>query len=442
MKHFIQFGLLVIVVASAFLYGRHYQPKTAQTAATDISQVLYYVDPMHPAYKSDGPGKAPDCGMDLVPVYAKTVASSEGGDASGAVTIDAAQQRMIGMKTALVERSSGSEVLRVQGKVAVDDSRVYRINSGVEGWLRQTTAASVGSYVHKDETLATFYSPEFIALEQGYLVATERMGSTTKQLAAPGTQSTSARLRNYGMGEKQIAEIAATRQMPENVNIVSPADGFITVRNVSNGQRFDKGVELYRLADLGQVWILAELVESEAQYLRPGMTVKVTVPGRSQALQARVSSVLPQFDSTSRTVNVRLEANNPGHVLRPDMFVDLEIKVKGTEGLNVPVDALLDAGTEQRIYVERDDGSFEAREVKTGARVGDRVEIVSGLDAGERIVVAGAFLVDSETRLKGAGTKRRGGGDTARSASTGESRLYPADVAGRPKTGEKSGGLS
>jgi Cu(I)/Ag(I) efflux system membrane fusion protein len=407
MKNVIYVSLVVVAVAGAFLLGRRLQPKTEPPPSADASQVLYYVDPMHPSYKSDKPGKAPDCGMELVAVYAKAVASSNEGESSGTVRIDAAQQRMIGLKTAAVERSSGTETMRVAGKVAVDDSRTARINAGVDGWLRQTTDATVGTYVRKDQTLASFYSPEFIALEQGYLVATERMGSTSKQLAAPGTQSTSARLRNYGMGETQIAEIASTRQMPENVNIVSPVDGFITVRNVAAGQRFDKGTELYRLADLSHVWILAELVESEAEYLRPGMSVKVNLPGGTRELQAHVSNVLPQFDPVSRTMNVRLEANNPGYLLRPDMFVDLEIKIKSAVGLEVPIDALLDTGTEQRVYVEQADGSFEARAVKTGARVGGRVEILNGLDAGERVVVAGNFLLDSETRLRSAGTKRR-----------------------------------
>jgi Cu(I)/Ag(I) efflux system membrane fusion protein len=268
------------------------------------------------------------------------------------------------------------------------------------------------------------------------------MGSTTKQLAAPGTQSTSARLRNYGMGDQQIAEIASTHQMPENVNIVSPANGFIIARNVASGQRFDKSVELYRIADLSHVWIMAEVVESEAQYLRHGIKASVRLPGSGGELQARVSSVLPQFDPTSGTVNVRLEAGNPSYELRPGMLVDLEIKVKIPVGLEVPADALLDAGTEQRIYVQRDDGNFEPRAVKTGMRVGDRVEVLSGLDAGDRVVVEGTFLLDSESRLKSVVKTRHGEDGQSHAAPSGQSVTAPAHVSTSIEVARHFGGQS
>jgi RND family efflux transporter MFP subunit len=395
-------GFLVLL-AAAFLAGRHGNRARSSEAASASSHILYYVDPMHPAYKSDKPGIAPDCGMQLVAVYADSTGTSSGaasGRPAGTVKIDPDQQQLIGMRTAEVQKSAGNTSVRALGKVAVDDARIYRLNGGADGWLRQTFDSSVGSYVKKDQKLATFYSPEFVALEQGYLVATERMSATNKQQAAPGTQSTAARLRNLGMSDKQIAEIGETRLMPDNIEIVSPVDGFIVARDAAAGQRFNKGTELYRIADLSRVWIIADVVESEAPYFSPGMVATLSIPNQHRNLRARVSTALPQFDPVTRTMKVRMEAENPGFALRPEMFVDIEMPVKVPAGLSIPVDALLDGGTDQRVFVDAGNGYFEPRAVRTGWRFNNRVEILSGLSEGERVVIAGTFLVDSESRLK------------------------------------------
>jgi Cu(I)/Ag(I) efflux system membrane fusion protein len=402
-KKAVSLGMFVLLLPAAFFLGRRdlrKMPVESASSAAPSPRVLYYLDPMHPSYKSDKPGIAPDCGMELVPVYADLAHSSKDGHPAGTVRISAEQQHMIGLRTATVVRTTISDKLRILGMVTADDARVYSIKSGVAGWLRQTMDNSIGSHVRKDQTLATFYSSEFLALEQGYLVATERMAGVVSQQAVLNTQAAAARLRNYGMGDKQIAEIAATRQLPENVDITSPENAFITFRNASSGQRFEKGVELYRLADLSRVWIVAEVIEGEAQYFHPGMKATVSLPGQSRTLQARVSNVLPQSDPTSLTIKVRLEADNPGYLLRPNMFVNLELPVRVPAGLSVTLDSLIDSGTEQRVYVDAGDESFEPRAIIIGRRFGDRVEILDGLEAGEKVVQAETFLVDSESRLK------------------------------------------
>jgi RND family efflux transporter MFP subunit len=174
----------------------------------------------------------------------------------------------------------------------------------------------------------------------------------------------------------------------------------VTVRNVSTGLRFDKGTELYRIADLSRVWILADLFENEASYFKPGRTVKVTLREQKKTFTAKVSSVLPQFDSATRTLKLRLEVDNPGHTLRPDMFVDVEIPVTFPPAVTVPADAILDSGIKKTVFVDRGNGIFEPRLVETGWRFGNRVEIKSGLKPGERIVVSGNFLIDSESKME------------------------------------------
>jgi Cu(I)/Ag(I) efflux system membrane fusion protein len=178
----------------------------------------------------------------------------------------------------------------------------------------------------------------------------------------------------------------------------SPAAGLVVARNISPGQRFDKGSELYRIADISHLWIVADIFEKDREFLAPGVGAIVRYRGRE--FRARMSELLPQFDQQSRTLKTRFDLDNPGYVLRPDMFVDLEIRVNLPPGITVPADAVLDSGRRKVVYVDHGNGLFEPRLVKTGWLLGDRVEVTEGLAAGERIVVAGNFLIDSESRMK------------------------------------------
>jgi RND family efflux transporter MFP subunit len=212
--------------------------------------------------------------------------------------------------------------------------------------------------------------------------------------------------------------MAESRQLPENVEVVSPVDGFILSRNISPGQHFDRSMEFYRIADLSRVWIVADIFATEAQSFRPGSVARVKLSGVERSFTARVTDILPEVDSSTRTLKLRLEADNPGFALRPDMFVDLELPVSVPTGLAIPVDALIDSGREQRVFVERSNGLFEPREVEIGWRLGDRVQIVRGLSEGERVVTTGTFLVDSESRLKsGQSVRKEPNPETAPSAA-------------------------
>ncbi len=365
-------------------------------------RVLYWVDPMHPAYKSDKPGIAPDCGMQLEPVYAdENDAGASAAAPAGSIRLDLEQQQLMGVKVVPVELNSGSHRVRLLGRVQAEDTRVYRVNAGVQGWVQETLNDSVGTYVKKDQRLATFYSPDFVAFTNGFLAAGER-GTTPMNEFVRGLRYSADRLRALGMSDAQISEIGATRKIPDSIDVVSPTDGFIVSRSISTGLRFDRQAEFYQIADLSQVWIIAEIFENEAQYFRPGTLAQVTVPGQHKAMTARVSNVLPEVDASTRTLKLRLEAANPGFALRPEMFVDVELPVAAPAGLTVPADAIVDFGLNKRVFVDRSNGVFEPREVRTGWQFGDRVQIVSGLKAGERVADGGTFLLDSESRLRAA----------------------------------------
>jgi Cu(I)/Ag(I) efflux system membrane fusion protein len=411
MRKVIIAGLIGLLMVVSYALGRRHSAPAPENASA--RRILYWVDPMHPDYKSDRPGIAPDCGMALEPVYADSVTPAALPVPPGAVAIDSASQRLVGIRVAAVEKASGTHSVRFLGRVVPEDTRTFRVNSGMDGFIRETFTDSVGEQVKKDQKLATSYVGETLSVASGFLAATAGVpgavgkdgartvpfpGAVAKQ-GVSSIQGYTDRLRNLGLSDAQIKQMAEDRQLPQTVDIVSPADGFILARNVSAGQHFDRFAEFYRIADLSQVWIVADVFGADAQNLHPGAVARVSLPGH-RTFSARVSNALPQVDPDTHVVKLRLEANNPGFVLRPDMFVDVELPVSGPAGLTVPQDAVLDSGREQRVFVERSAGVFEPRNVQIGWRSGDRVEIVNGLKEGERVVVEGTFLVDSESRLK------------------------------------------
>jgi Cu(I)/Ag(I) efflux system membrane fusion protein len=400
MKKALLSALLVAGIALSFALGRHHAPTTAD--GTDGRRVLYYVDPMHPAYKSDKPGIAPDCGMQLKPVYAdgkEQPANSSVPTPAVTVHLDVERQQLIGLQLASVERGNSGQERHLLGRVSVEDTRVFHVTTAVQGWVQETHGDSSGAEVKKEQLLATYFSPEFVTAVSSYLTATDR-GTTPGNESVRAVQYSIDRLRALGMSETQIAEIGESRQVPKRIDVVSPTDGFIFVRNIARGMRFESQTEFYQIADLSRVWVIAEIFESEAQNFPAGTVARITLRGQRRILRARVSNALPEVDPTTRTIKLRLEADNPGFALRPDMFVDVDLPVKAASGLTVPTEAVLDSGLGQQAFVDRGNGFFEPRIVETGWRSGDRVQIVRGLSEGERIVASAKFLVDSESPLR------------------------------------------
>jgi Cu(I)/Ag(I) efflux system membrane fusion protein len=398
----------IVPVAGAMVLGFAFGHLHQRPAVSASRRVLYYVDPMHPAYRSDKPGIAPDCGMDLVPVYADGVGNSliaSGYAGPEGLSIDPATQKIYGIQLATVERDSGKHTIKAFGRVAPDETRVYRVDVGTDGYVKETHDDAVGNFVKKDQHLAIVYSPEFLAVEGGYLSANERAPTTSKDIA-PSTQNAASaqaradRLRNLGMSDVQIEEMSMNRKIPEDVYIVSPTDGFILSRGITPGLRFERQKELYMIADLSHVWILAEVFGKDAQKFRPGAVARVTLPDTGETFQAKVSNVLPEVDPTTRAMKVRLETDNPGFKLRPDMFVNIEVQVSIPPGLSIPSDAIVDSGLAKQVFIQKSPGHFEKREVEIGWRLDDRVQIVKGLSEGETVVSSGTFLVDSESRLQ------------------------------------------
>jgi membrane fusion protein, copper/silver efflux system len=417
MKRLLYLAVVLALVAGAYWAGaRRGQQNTAPHESRESRKVLYYVDPMNPAHTSDKPGKAP-CGMDMEPVYADATLGTVSGPESaslppGTIKVTPEKQQLIGVRLAAAEKQRLTHNLRLLGKVATDETRVYRINATIDGWITKTMPVSAGSHVKKDETIAEFYSPDFLAAGQSLvfaLSAADRVKATGQETEMQRSQMANFELNlkqyrdalhNLGMGELQIQEMVRTRKLMENVNITSPAEGFILQRNVSDGQRFERGTELFRIADLSHVWILVDVFERDASLVQSDQPVKVELPNQGKTFAATVSKTLPQFDNITRTLKLRLEADNADFTLKPDMFVDVELPLSLAEAIVVPAEAVLDQGLRQTVFVDRGNGYFEPRNVHLGLHAGDQVQVMQGLAPGERIVTSGTFLLDSESRMK------------------------------------------
>ncbi len=393
------FGVLTVVLLSGLRYVH-------RAEAVPARRILFYRDPMHPSLTSPRPGKAPDCGMDLVPVFADSSATPL--IPPGFVQVSPERQQLVGVRLGTVERSSSTQSLRALGRVVVDEARVFPVTASAEGWVTRIFAGGTGSRVHKGQPLVAVYGREYTTAQRALLYALRAVENSPPLPAgdyqdSPALTLQEARLNlvNMGMGDAQIEQIANRRQVMLDVTLTAPASGVLVARNVFPRQRFDRGAELFRIEDLSRVWVLAEFLGEEARNIRSGAVARVSMPGGTgTALRATVSGALSAFDPVSQRLKVRLETANPDLILRPGMSVDLEFPVKLPPSINVPADALVESGLRKIVFVERDQGIFEPRPVETGWRFGDRVQIVRGLNPGETIALAGNFLLDSESRLQ------------------------------------------
>jgi RND family efflux transporter MFP subunit len=407
MKRTVYTLALVFALAGAALSLSLLSQRSLAGKSRPSRRILYYVDPMHPSYKSDKPGIAPDCNMRLEPVYADERAAGHG---TAAATLSAEQQQRIGIQVSAVERQTATHTIRLFGRVAPDETRIYKLLAGMDGVVREISPVTTGSRVSAGQWLATFSAPELRAPIQGYIVSLDVIDRQKEggaqapaqiQAAKESSQQALDRLLNLGLSKIQLEEIMRTRAVPTDLKVYAPADGIVLARNVAIGQRFDKNTEWFRIADLKRVWVTADVFENDAAYIKPGRTASVALPGGGAAATARVSEVLPEFDAGSRTLKVRLELDNSSYSFRPDMFVDVRLPVALPPAIAIPVEAVIDSGLRQTVFVDCGGGRFESREVRTGWRFDGRVQIVAGLEEGERIVTSANFLLDSETRMQG-----------------------------------------
>jgi Cu(I)/Ag(I) efflux system membrane fusion protein len=356
-------------------------------AAAEEKEILYWVAPMDPNYRRDEPGKSP-MGMDLVPVYA-----GEGDGSTVSIAPEVVQN--LGVRTARSERSRLWRGIDTVGYVDYDESKVSHIHLRTEGWLERLYVESEGERVSRGQRLFDLYSPKLVNAQEEYLQAL-KLGN--KDLA----QASRDRLSALGIPADQIAQLKKSRRVQQTVAIYAPQDGVVATLPVREGMFVKPEMRVMSLAELSTVWLLADVYERQADWVKVDQPAEVRLAYRpGEVWEGRVEYIYPNLDPKTRTLKARLRFDNPDEALKPNMYASVRIFGGPREDIVViPLEGLIRTGSAERVIIALGDGRFEAREVRAGIESGEWVEIVAGLDAGEDVVVSGQFLIDSEASLR------------------------------------------
>ena len=394
-----------------------------------------YTCPMHPFIIQDKPGSCPICGMELIKKLsdaqnvAQTPEQRQQAEKLGHIALSTTQRVMANVATQAAAVQTISKEISAVGVVQYDQSRQAKVTAWIAGRIDRLHVDTVGAYVARNRPVAEVYSPELLASQQEYLLAVKSReqlkNSPIPSIAQNGeglVASARQRLMLYGVKESQIAELERAGKPNIRLPIYTPLSGVVTEKLVQQGQYVNVGDALFNIADLSRVWIEVEVYESEFQNIRIGQTVEIasqSFPGKR--FSGHVAFIYPFLDPKTRTVRARVEMPNPGLRLKPDMFVNAVIKVGLSPAIVVPVSAVMDSGKRQVVWIETQAGVFEPREVKVGQRSDDRIQILSGIKAGDKVAVSGAYLIDSESQLRGGvpqdHSQHGAGGQTAPAAA-------------------------
>ncbi|MCK9284428.1 MAG: efflux RND transporter periplasmic adaptor subunit [Rhodocyclaceae bacterium] len=404
--------VLAVLVAGAGYWAGQRSAGGEVSAAADPAakaerKVLYYRNPMGLADTSPTPKKDP-MGMDYLPVYADE--ETGGGAAPGQIGIDPQKIQKLGVRTEAAARRMLDKVIRAAGRIEADERRQYTVAPKFEGYVERLYVSATGQPVAKGQPLFEVYSAELISAQREYASALQGVESLKqsggeaqvgmRQLA----EASLARLKNWDISEEQLRVLAKSGEVRRTLTFRSPASGLVTEKKTVQGMRFMPGEVLYQIADLSAVWVIADVFEQDLALVKPGAKARVTFgayPGK--VFEGRIAYVYPTLNAETRTVPIRIELNNPGLLLKPGMFAQVELAaVAKGQVVTVPLSSVIDSGTRQIVLIQAGEGRFEPREVKLGARSDTYVEVVSGVAEGETVVVAANFLIDAESNLKAA----------------------------------------
>ena len=314
----------------------------------------------------------------------------------------------IGVKFAEVQYRQVRDEIRVPGNVDVNEQQIAYVQTRFPGWIQKVYAGATYQYVRKGQPLFTIYSPDLVSSQQEYLLARQNQpappGEHTGTAAQESTwllQAAAERLRQFGMPPREIAQLERTGKIQHEIAFDSPVSGYITERNALPNAYVQPETKLYTIADLSNVWVYAQVFQSDIGRLKPGDPAIVTVDAYSgRDLRGRIDQILPQVDPTTRSVKVRLVFANPALLLKPGMFVNVRLNIAMGKQLVIPASGVLQSGTRQIAFVDHGEGYLEPREIQLGPRTGDGFVVLKGLQAGDRIVASANFLVDSEAQLQ------------------------------------------
>ena len=368
--------------------------------ASPEKRVLYWHDPMVPGQRFDKPGKSPFMDMPLQPVY-EDDASRQGG-----VAIDPRLQQSLGVRTAEVREGALAPVVEAVGNVAYNERETVLVQARSSGFVERLFARAPLDAVRKGQPLAELYVPDWVAAQEEYLSARRMQGTRLEALVEGARQ----RMRLAGMSEAQIRLVESTGRVQARLTLAAPIDGVVSELGAREGMTVAPGALLFRINGLATVWVNAEVPETQSAEVRPGSRVEARTPALPGKLfKGSVSALLPEVNPATRTLKARVELANPGGELKPGMFATVSFTPAARKSaLLVPSEAVIQTGRRSVVIVAQGEGRFAPADVETGLEANGETEIHKGLKAGDRVVLSGQFLIDSEASLK-AGTARMAG---------------------------------
>ena len=358
-------------------------------------------DPMHPTQVTEGTIETP---RTIPPAKEENSSRIEG------VMVNSQKQQLIGVRTEPATIRDLTHTIRTVGQVAIDERRLVHMHTKLEGWVQELYVKFTGEQVQKDQKLFEIYSPELVSTQEEYLLALKAVRSLgdsefpeIAQSARSLLEATRQRFSLWDITPDHIQDLEQTGKVLRTLPLHAPSSGYVLHMAVREGMHVTPAMELYALADLSSVWVLADVYEYEIPLVELGQEATVTLsyfPG--QTFKGKVTFVYPILEAKTRTVKVRFQLPNPKWALKPGMFANIDLHIPRGKRLVIPNTAVLDSGTEQLVFIDRGQGMFEPRKVTVGVRTRDAYEILDGIKAGEMVVTRGNFLVDSESNLKAA----------------------------------------
>ncbi len=369
--------------------------KAGDVDPTTGRKILYYHDPMVPGNKFDKPGKSPFMDMMMVPVYADGDAGSDGSK----VTVSPRIQQNLGVRTAEVTEGLLSPQVSAVGNIAFNERDQAFVQARATGYIERLHVRATLDRVSKGQPLAELYVPDWIAAQEEFL-SVRRMHGTD---LAPLVDGARQRMRQVGMSNEQIRLVESSGKTQARITLTAPIGGVVVELMAREGMTVMPGATLFRINGLGSVWANAEVPESQAALIRPGTKVQASsaaAPGT--ALRGTVQAILPEVNAVTRTLKARVELANPGNLLVPGMFVNMQfMDMRAEKSLLIPTEAVIQTGKRVVVMLAEDKGKFRPVEVETGIESNGQTEIKRGLQMGQRVVVSSQFLIDSEASLKG-----------------------------------------
>jgi len=388
-----------------------------QPVTNEEGEIKYWTCTMHPSVKMKEPGKCPICAMDLVPVRKESGGAGEGRTTESAAavpekslfTVDPRRQQMIGVRTAAVATRRLDRTISTIGRVSLDERRITHVHTKFSGWISKVFVDYTWQHVRKGEPLFTIYSPELVSTQEEYLLAVRAqstLGDHAIQEVSGGARSllkaARRRLLLWDISEDQIEKLARTGEVRQDLVVHSPAEGHVTHRNAFENMRVEPGTKIYTIADHSSVWVHVEIYENDISLVRLGQHASMTVesyPGRR--FFGKVTYIEPHLMEQTRTLRVRLEFSNADLTLKPGMYAKVKLNVASRTVIAVPESAVLRTGERDIVFVDHGEGRMELRRIQLGGRAGDYYAVLKGLKTGEKIVVAGNFLIDAESKVQG-----------------------------------------